>query len=517
MQRSVSLLAALFALAVAAHADVRLPAVLGEHMVLQRNVALPIWGWASAGEAVSVSFAGQQQDTLADANGTWRVTLDPVPAGGPHELRVTGDNELRVRDVLVGEVWLCSGQSNMEWELALSENAARHVSEATHPQLRLFHVPRGSAAWPRDDTPSEWRACTPASAEWFSAVAYFFGRRLHAELGVPVGLVASAFGGTHIEPWTPPEGFAAIASRQVVLDEMRMERAAYPEALRPRLDAYETWVLAARAALADGSPLPDMPEIPDHPHAARDQPSALYNVMIHPLVPFAFGGVTWYQGEQDLGDGALYTEKMRAWIAGWREVFERPELPVLFVQLAPFEYSSGFGLLAELREAQRAASAIPGTAMALTPDVGDLHDIHPKDKLSVGERLARLALHHVFGRSELIANGPLVSGLERLDDGRVRVRFRWSEGLRVTDEAAPGPFELRDAQDNWVPAEARLDGETIVLAAAGVASPRAVRFAWDASVPPNLVNAASLPACPFREDLDAAATAPRDERAGARR
>lgn len=490
------------ALAAPLRAGVTLAPVFGEHAVLQRDRPLPVWGRAEPGEEIEVSFAGTGARGVADADGRWRVDLPPHPAGGPYELVVRGRDELRLGDLLVGDVWLCSGQSNMEWELHLSADAERHVAEAGHPDLRLLRVPRAASAVPLDEASLAWTACTQESAEWFSAVAYFFGRRLQSELSVPIGLVMSAVGGTHIEPWTPEAGFAAVPARRPVLAQMDAARAAHRAAVAPCLDALSAWVDATRAALDASRPLPEMPELPAHPLAAEDAPSALYHAMIRPLVPYALRGVIWYQGEQDIGDGALYTEKMRALVAGWRAVFEEPDLPLLFVQIAPFAYARDPFDLCELREAQRAALAIPGTGMVVTTDVGALHDIHPKDKLTVGERLARLALHDVYGRADAVPCGPLVRAVERADDGALRVRFDFSVGLATRDGAPPDAFELRAPDGRWTPAEARLDGETLLVRAPGVAAPDGVRFGWHQESMPNLVNGEGLPASPFRELLD---------------
>ncbi|MFT7465393.1 MAG: sialate O-acetylesterase [Pseudohongiellaceae bacterium] len=484
--------------------ELTLAPVFSDHAVLQRDVPLPIWGRATPGSSISVSLAGHDGSATTGGDGRWRVDLPALAAGGPHQLTV-GDgvgSARTIEDVWVGEVWLCSGQSNMEWELKLAADGDAEVSAADVPGLHLLRVPRGSSAQPLENVPLQWTPCTPESAAWFSAVGYVFGRRLHEELGVPVGLVMSAVGGTFIEPWTPPEGFAAVPARSEVLVSQAALRDAHRDDLVPRLPGLQRWIGESRAALESGSALPERPTLPDHPLAGEDQPSALYNAMIHPLAPFAFAGVTWYQGEQDVGDGPLYTHKTEALLAGLREVFEKPELPLFFVQIAPFRYPRDPFDLSELREAQRAALRFSHTGMVVTTDVGALDDIHPKDKRTVGERLARLALHDVYGRLDVVPAGPLVRSVTRRDDGSLEVAFDWASGLATRHGGAPQGFEVLSADGLWVPATARLEGERVVLSSAATAGPlEAVRYGWHQESQTDLVNDAGLPASPFRETV----------------
>ncbi len=475
-------------------------------MVLQRGRPVPIWGWADPGEPVDVELAGEsglvaRAQATGAADGRWRVALPPLEAGGPFTLRVRGRNTLTVQDVLVGEVWLCSGQSNMEWELRDAIDGARHVAAAHDPSLRLLLVPQDPAGRPRDDADLAWQACEPETAEGFSAVAYFFGRELRERLGVPVGLVDAAWGGTAIEPWTPPEGFAAVPSLAGLSEQVARAEGEYAAALAPRLDELDAWAAAAAAALADGTPVPPRPELPEHPLRSEKQPTGLWNGMVAPLRPFALAGALWYQGEQNIDDGALYHDKLVGLIEGWRRAWGQGDFPFYFVQIAPFRYETGPFALPELREAQRATLALPQTGMAVTTDVGDLDDIHPRDKQTVGHRLALLARGRTYGEQGLVDSGPLPGALSA-EDGGLRVRFTSvGSGLQTRDGLPPDAFELAGADGVFVPARGRIDGASVLLSADAVPSPRAVRFGWHQESRPNLVNREGLPASPFRASL----------------
>lgn len=484
-------------------ADVRLPRIFGKHMVLQREQVLPIWGWADQGEEVTVTMNDFEIKTLADADGRWSVKLPAMPAGGPYALIIAGKNRLRLDDVLVGEVWLCSGQSNMEMGVRSIDNSEQEIAAADYPSIRLIHVPRTASPAPLHDIDCEWFTCRPETlggGSGYSAVAYFFGRELYRELNVPIGLIESAWGGTRIEPWTPPEGFAAVPAFRETVDKIVEAGPAYLKAAQKALPEYEAWLPAARHALDAGECPPRPPTWPRHALEDAGAPTALYNGMIHPLAPFALRGAIWYQGESNHKDGLLYRDRMEALITGWRQVWGQGAFPFYYVQIAPLGSLYTGEQLPRLWEAQTAALSIPNTGMAVTVDIGDLKDIHPRNKVDVGKRLALWALAKTYGRTDVMYSGPLYKSMG-VEGDKIRLRFDHVDGgLAARDEQPLTWFEIAGADRKFVSATATVDGETIVVRSDEVPAPVAVRFAWDQKAQPNLSNKAGLPASPFRTD-----------------
>jgi sialate O-acetylesterase len=444
-----------------ARAEVRLPKVFSSHVVLQQDKPLVIWGWAQPNETVTVTLASATAQAKANEHGEWKVVLPAMKAGGPFLLKVTGSSSIELEDVMIGEVWLCSGQSNMEMGLGMARDAQKDIAQADDPGLRLLLVARKWDPLPQTNIDGQWKVCSPktiAEGGWngFSAAAYFFGRDLRQKLGVTVGLIESSWGGTRIEPWTPPEGFAATPAL----------RGEY-EKLAP-------------------------------PHDLQNA-AALYNGMIHPLCPFALRGAIWYQGEGNLGDGPRYTERMKALIGGWRELWKQGDFPFYFVQIAPFNYGGNPQAEAEFWEAQAATQAIPNTGMAVINDIGDLKNIHPKNKQDVGHRLALLALAKTYHHDGLAWSGPVFKSLSIKGD-KLRVTFDHAEGGLASRDGKPLDwFEIIDAnKGGFVQADARLDGSSVVLSAPDVKHPVAVRYAWSMLAEPHLINGAGLPAGAFR-------------------
>ncbi len=465
--------------ALTVRADTTLAAIFSDDAVLQRDRPVPVWGTASPGAAVRIRFGPQTHATQADASGRWQLELAPMPASHePVDLIVEGDQRLVRRNVLVGEVWLCSGQSNMARPLVNQPgrkpivNSAEELRTADHPRLRLFKVARAEADVPAATVGGHWQVCTPATLaqSGFSAVGYFYGRELLRELDVPVGLIDASVGATRIEAWTPAAGFAAVRS----LGEL------------------------ARAAQVPGTSAEGM------------IPSRCFNGMVHPLAPFALRGVIWYQGENNLHDvveGARYTDKMEALILGWRALWRDPALAFYYVQLAPHLYHVVFPAkivspeaLPIFWEAQTASLRIPHTGMVVTTDlVEDLLDIHPPRKREVGERLARLALARSYGRQGIIDSGPRFNRIN-ITDGKARLWFDdVGSGLKTRDDKAPSWFTVAGPNGIFFPAVAVIEGKDVVVVSSPVvAKPVAVRFGWDEAARPNLVNSAGLPAIPFR-------------------
>jgi len=485
-----------------AQADVRLPAVIGDHMVLQRDISLPIWGWATPGEKVSVTFAGSTQQATADDHGRWQVKFPPMKASAkPAVMTVAGKNKIEVKDILVGEVWIGSGQSNMQWSLKASTNGDQAIASAKHPNIRLFTVPMVPSGTPAADVKSHWDACTPQTVPSFSGVLYFFGQELHKELDVPVGLINTSWGGTQIQPWTPPSGFAGVPGLKPELDQLHANQAKYQTSMKNHLAKIKEWVAAADKAVAAGHDLWLPPAPPAHPLDSRSASTGLYNGMVHPLVPFAIRGVIWYQGESNNGQGMHYFDMMKGLIQGWRTEWNQGDFPFLFVQLAPYHYGTRRTPtdLPGIWEAQTASLAIPNTGMAVTTDVGNPKDIHPRDKQTVGHRLALWALSQTYHKPELVYSGPLFES-QAVAGSKVTLKFKHAKGLKSLDGKPLTWFSIAGADKKFVPATATIVGETVVVESPEVSSPVAVRFGWNQIAEPNLANGAGLPASPFRTD-----------------
>lgn len=500
--------AVLFAASAPARSEVRLPKVFGSHMVLQRDRPIVVWGWAGAGETVTVRIGSNERSAKASAGGRWEVTLPAMPAGGPVTLTASGSSAVRCDDVLIGDVWLCSGQSNMEQGISACRDAQREIAAADHPRIRLLMAPNRFTPVPQDDLDAAWKACTPqtiADGGWggFSGAAYYFGRELQERLRVPIGLIDATWGGTVIQTWTPPEGYAIAPVlkaeyERVVLGDPTTDL--HVARMSQFLDTTDKWVRETRSALSQRKLAPTMPVMPAElmPPSDLQHATALYNGMIHPLAPFGLRGAIWYQGESNRSEGRLYTERMKALIGGWRKVFRNENMPFYYVQIAPFNYGGNPAVTPEFWEAQTAALAIPNTGMAITSDIGDLRDIHPTNKQDVGKRLALLALAGAYGQP-VVCRGPAFRSMQ-IEGDRIRVTFdNVGGGLTSRDGKPLDWFEIVDADEGgFVKADARVDGATVVLSAAGVKTPVAVRFAWHMLAEPNLRNKEGLPANAFR-------------------
>jgi sialate O-acetylesterase len=489
MKTLFSLLALL--VASAALADVRLPAVLGEHMVLQRGGPVRIWGYAEDNESVRVTFRGRTASTVA-RNGRWEVAIAPGSAGGPFSLSIEGKNRIELTDVLVGEVWVCSGQSNMQWAMRQSFEPDRDIAASANPNLRLFQVALARAENPRDDLKPAipWSIASPSTTPGFSAVGYYFGRALQARLGVPVGLIQTAVGGTPAEAWTPTPALLARTELKALVESA-------PEARRRFESRHRTWRLDAAVARAEGRT----------PSAAPRAPwlaSELYNAMVHPLIGYRVRGAIWYQGEANASRAAQYRTLFPALIQSWRAAFGNPNLVFLASQLAPFQASGSANTeYAELREAQSlAARNLKGVGVAVITDVGEEKDIHPKKKQPVGERLALLARKLAYGEKSLPAHSPSVRRV-RFGFGKVQVSFTdVAGGLVGGPDGVVRGFQLAGADGVFHQADARIVGPDSVEVRSGtVPAPKFVRFGFWNFAPLSLFTNAGLPAEPFRTDV----------------
>ena len=475
--------------------------------VLQREKPVPVWGRADPGEQVSVSFGGQTKSATADASGRWQVALDAMEAsaeGRPMKISAVGEPELEIKDVLVGEVWLGSGQSNMQWTINASRKEDQEIAAAGPvPLLRLFDVPRGLSNTRRETVEAKWTAATPETAKTFSAVGYFFGKNIAEELKVPVGIIHSSWGGSRIEPWWAEEGLEGIDE----LAETRAHRLArspgfpeYDKPFRTFVSKVGDWSDAAAQALDAGTPVPEMPAAPELLKPGHNAETGTYQAMIHPLVPYALRGFLWYQGESNNGEGMLYTTKKKALINGWRGQFDAPEAPFLFVQLAPYNYGGARTYdLPGIWWAQQETLKIPRTGMAVTNDIGNVKDIHPRNKSEVARRLALWALADTYGKSDIVKSGPLFSK-NKVNDGSIAIGFdHIGGGLTTRDGKDPDWFEIAGVDGVYHKAVATIsgDGKSVVLTSPDVPKPDRARFAWSQIAEPNLMNRDGLPAAAF--------------------
>ncbi|HEX7262252.1 MAG TPA: sialate O-acetylesterase [Luteolibacter sp.] len=489
-----------------ASAEVTLHPIFTDGAVLQRDMPIPVWGKSTReGEKVTVKLAGKSVGTLAKG-GKWRVTLPALPSGGePLTLAVTGDNTVTVKDLLMGEVWVCSGQSNMDRQLGPRqsqkplENWEQEMAAANYPGLRFFTVAKKISATPVDTVSGKWASCMPQTAKEFSAVGYFFGRDLHKQLGVPVGMIFSAWGGTPAEAWTSRSALDALPEMRPALAKHDKVMADYAKALakfeREKPERMKVYAKAAAIAKDSGKPAPiappALPATPNNPQA----PSVLRNGMITPLLPVAVRGVIWYQGESNKDRAKEYQSLFPALIADWRKDFGQPNMPFLFVQVAPFK-----GMPPEIREAQfLTLRKSPNTAMVVTTDVGDATDIHPTRKAPVSARLALAARAIAYGE-KIEYSGPLYDRA-KFAEGKATVSFTHTgKGLIAKDGDLKG-FTLAGADGKFVPARAEIVGNSVIVSADAIQHPVAVRYGWANAPEVNLFNADGLPASPFRSDM----------------
>lgn len=497
----IGLLVLLFFAVFSAGADVKLPALIGDNMVLQRGAVVTIWGTAEPGEKVAVTMGDLKLSTEGDMEGRWMVRFTPPDAAGPFEMDITGNNTITLHNILVGEVWVCSGQSNMQWSVSSSANAEQEISQADYPMIRLFSVKRVVADKPMRDTEGSWVICSPETVKSFSAVGYFFGRDLHKELNIPVGLIHSSWGGTPAEAWTSLPALEAVPQFKPILDRWAKILEEYPKAEEEYKQKMAQWEEEAKKAREEGKPEPAKPQPPvgpSHPH----RPAGLYNGMIAPLVPFAIKGAIWYQGESNAGRAYQYRELFPTMINDWRNSWRQGDFPFLFVQLANFQASPpppSDSAWAELREAQMMTLSLPKTGMAVAIDVGEASDIHPKNKQDVGHRLALAAANVAYDR-DAIYSGPIYEYMT-VEVDKIRLHFKHVNGGLVAKGGSQlSGFAIAGEDRRFVWARTRIEGETVVVWSENVPQPAAARYAWGDNPDCNLYNTMGLPASPFRTD-----------------
>lgn len=488
-------------------ADVKLPAIFSEHMVLQQDMLIPVWGWADAGEQVTVELGGQSKTTVADADGKWMVKMPKLKAGEGLSMVVKGKNKLVVNDVLIGEVWLCSGQSNMGLTVTRAANFDQEKAAAHYPQLRMFTVGRSSKAEPQADCTGRWELTTPENVGYFSAAAYFFGRELHKKLGVPVGLVHSSWGGTAIEAWTSMDAQSKLKEYPTISDAWVKKTAEpYDEvaAMAKYKKQVDAWKVAAKKARAEKKKVPRAPQKPVDPRLNQNYPANLYNGMIAPLIPYAIRGGIWYQGEHNANCAFsnLYALQMATMLKDWRGRWGY-DFPFAWVQLPDFRTpqkepveDSGW---VTIREQMLKALDIPKTGMAITIGLGEADNIHPAKKQEVGARLAAWAFADVYKEKGVESSGPLPKK-SRVHGSEIEISFTHTDGGLKAEGGELKGFAIAGEDKVWKWADAKIVKDKVIVSNPDIKKPVAVRYAWAANPIFSLYNGAGLPATPFRTD-----------------
>ena len=497
-------------------ANVKTASPFGNHMVLQRNSKIPVWGTATAGEKVTVTFNKQQLTTTTNAEGNWRIDLAKVAAGGPYTLTITGNNSITFTDVYVGEVWVCSGQSNMDMTVAKEDrywcgviNEATEVTSANYPLIRVFDVDFTPAATPQNELTGKWETVSPQTVGHLSAAAYFFARDIQKKLKVPVGLITTAFGASTAEAWIREDALVQQPACKPLVESFKQKLTKYytdTAAKTKYLADVEKWKSDSAIAKVTGKNIPRGPRNPD---PVRDQHNAtvLWNGMVKPLVPYAMRGALWYQGESNSPTAKIYRQIMETLITDWRQQWAQGSFPFIYVQLANIgkTYDSlpaKGGSEAIKREAQLQNLSIPNTAMVVAidnADSADMNNVHPKNKQEIGRRLALAALATVYDEKVAYV-GPLYDKMEVQGD-KIMLHFKYVNGGLVAKDGVLKGFAISGDDKKFAWANATIEGNTVVVSNPGIAAPVAVRYGWGNNPPTSLYNKENLPASPFRTDV----------------
>ncbi|MBL9132966.1 MAG: hypothetical protein JNG86_17285 [Verrucomicrobiaceae bacterium] len=496
------------ALLTAAHAEIKLPAIIGDNMVLQQKNVNPIWGWDAPGTKVTVKFAGQTKSAEADAKGKWTVKLDPVPANAkPATMDISGTNKVKLKNILVGEVWICSGQSNMQWSLSQSYDADLEIATAKHPQIRLISVPQVGTQEPQDDFKGAWAECSPANAGEFSAVGFFFGRTLHQTLDVPVGLIDNAWGGSAAEAWVRRDVLEKDGRFKTMLDGWAVrEKDLTSAAAQQKYDAaLAAWKKRSEEAKAKKAEFRERaPQSPQQQLSGNNRPANIYNGVLRPTIGYGIKGAIWYQGESNASRAFEYGYLFPLMIQHWRDEWKQGDFPFYWVQLADFKAEQpqpGDSDWAELRESQtKTQNAIKNGGQAVIIDIGEGRDIHPRNKRDVADRLVRLALAKDYG-VKIPHRSPEYKSVEFQGNKAIVTLDTFGSSLYTFDVQEVKGLAVCGEDKKWVWATGKLLGaDKIEVSAPGVAKPVAVRYAWQDNPVCNLFSKEGLPVTPFRSD-----------------
>lgn len=515
--RTTTLLLALSALALQARAELKLPAIIGDNMVLQQKQANPLWGWDTPGTEVTVKFSGQTKTAKAGADGKWTVKLDPLPANArPAVLSIQGSSKRDLQNVLVGEVWICSGQSNMQWSVNASWDADLEIATAKFPLIRLISVPQVGTQEPQKDFKGEWKECSPQTVGGFSAVGFFYGRVLHQMLDVPVGLINNAWGGSAAEAWVRRDVLEKDARFKGLIENWvaREKQLSSAEAKAAHEKAMAAWKEKADAAKKAGQPFTQRaPQSPQQVLGGNARPGNIYNGVLLPTIGYGVKGAIWYQGESNASRAHEYGHLFPLMIQHWRDEWKQGDFPFYWVQLADFKAEKpepGDSDWAELRESQtKTQNAIKNGGQAVIIDLGEANDIHPKNKRDVSERLARIALARDYG-VDIRWRSPEFKSAEFQGGKAIVTLDTFGSTLRTVDVSEVKGFAICGEDRKWVWADAKITGkDKVEVSAKAVPNPVAVRYAWADNPVCNLFSVEGLPVTPFRSDDFPMITAPK--------
>jgi hypothetical protein len=482
-------------------AQVKLPALVSDNMVLQQNTKVNLWGWASPNEKINIQLGWQNasKEVIADPEGNWKVAVDtPQGSEKAYSITINASNKIVLNNVLIGEVWICSGQSNMYFPVGKEEgtwktgvkNYEEEIVNANYANIRFFTVLTNASPKPLDDVTGRWAACSPETIKTFSAVAYFYGRELYQKLKIPIGLISSSWGGTKAEAWTSQDVLEGNPEFLTILEEDAKNEKLYQEKL-------ETYYLNLKNERLTNNNDLSKTELKKPKKEANKTSYVLYNAMLHPLINYTIKGVIWYQGESNSGKAKLYQTLFPAMVKNWRDDWKQGDFPFYYVQITPHK-----GQTPEIRESQLLSlKVIPNSGMAVTTDVGDTNNIHPIDKQTVGHRLALIAFAKTYSQDKLVYSGPIYNHMKIKKD-KIQLFFDYVDsGFKKTTENLK-EFEIAGEDKIYHSAFAKIDGKTIIVSSEKVKNPKSVRFAWKAVPDPNLFNAENLPASPFRTDVE---------------
>lgn len=484
------------------YAEVKLPSIFSDNMVLQQGIPVRVWGLADAGENVIVTFLNQKKTTITDEQGKWSLFLDTLAYGGPFELIVSGKNTIKYSNVMVGEVWLCSGQSNMEWPVSLSQDAAQEILKSIYPKVRLFKVRRNAKSQPEEDVTGNWDNCEPVYVSGFSAVAYYFGTELYMNLDVPIGLIDASWGGSAAEAWIDIDVLKSRIEFNPLIKKWEdcLEKFVSMEHIMDTINSYymsvHNWLKATEFASKNKTTLPQPPIIPECLECSTPL-GGMYNGMIAPINPFSIRGVIWYQGESN-ADHEDYELLFPTLIENWRTARDQGDFPFLFVQIAPFGSFYKKDNAARLREAQLMTyQNVCNTGMVVTMDIGDVNDIHPRNKKEVGRRLALWALADTYRQKGIVKSGPIYKSMS-VEGNKVKIHFDYTGGGLIAQNMDSLGFEISGKDQVFIPASCDIMGDHVLVYAESIKKPVAVRYGWGNAPRACLFNKEGLPASPFR-------------------
>lgn len=497
------LLLLMFSVSMVALGDVRLPSIIGEGMVLQRHAEIRIWGWADPQEKVEVILGENTAHAITNPQGRWNLVLPAMEAGGPFNMIVRGKNTIELNNIMVGEVWICSGQSNMDVPVSVVKDAEAEMTHARFPEIRFFTVAKKVRVQPQENCEGSWNICNPETVRDFSAVAYFFGRELHQKLNVPVGLINSSLGGTRAEAWTAREYLERTPALTSILGRYEKFQQEWPSVCEEYGRKVSQWVQDYDLASSKDGTIPTPPPQPLGPHHHQNTVSGLYNAMIAPLIPYTIRGVVWYQGESNVDSAYQYRTLLPTMVQNWRDQWRQGDFPFLIVQLANFgqkvEQPGQCGW-AELRAAQLYVSqTVKNAGLAVAIDLGDADDIHPRNKQDVGHRLALAAEAKVYGEN-IVFSGPIYRSM-KIEGGKARLEFdHIGHGLITKNNEPLRGFSIAGQDHVFRWADAKIDGDAVLVWNEDVTEPAAVRYGWEINPGCNLYNKEGLPASPFCSD-----------------